>query len=164
MLVSSVRLWSLAPSVFLPALVYEVGNGAIAPVIALTALQLGASTAQAGLILTLLGVGQIFGNVPSSFLVNRLGDRRAMMVAAGVATAALLTCFVAPNLLAFGPAVAVIGMCNATYYLGRQHYIISEEHVVRYFSDGSQKDLGSRKSVIGEARCPFRIPIKAVCI
>ena len=84
------RLRSLAPSVFLPALIYEVGNGAIAPVIALTALSLGASAAEAGVILTLLGVGQILGNVPSSFLVSRLGDRRAMMVAATVATGALL--------------------------------------------------------------------------
>jgi MFS family permease len=114
----------LAPSVFLPALVYEIGNGAIAPVIALTALGLGASTAEAGLILTLLGVGQILGNLPSSFLVNRLGDRRAMMVAAGIASAALLVCYLAPGLIEFAGAVFVIGMCNATYYLGRQHYVI----------------------------------------
>jgi MFS family permease len=117
-------LRSLTPSVFLPALIYEIGNGAIAPVIALTALSLGASTALAGLILTLLGVGQIVGNLPSSFLVNRLGDRRAMMVAAGVAATALVACFTAPGLPEFAPAVAVIGMCNATFYLGRQHYII----------------------------------------
>ena len=118
------RLRSLAPSVFLPALIYEVGNGAIAPVIALTALSLGASTAEAGVILTLLGVGQIVGNLPSSFLVSRLGDRRAMMVAAAVATGALFVCYVAPGLPEFALAVLVIGSCNATFYLGRQHYII----------------------------------------
>ena len=118
------RLRSLAPSVFLPALIYEVGNGAIAPVIALTALSLGASAAEAGVILTLLGVGQILGNVPSSFLVSRLGDRRAMMVAATVATGALLVGYVAPGLPEFAFAVLVIGACNSTFYLGRQHYII----------------------------------------
>jgi MFS family permease len=120
----TLTLRSLAPSVFLPALIYEIGNGAIAPIIAFTALGLGASPAVAGVILTLLGVGQILGNLPSSVLVSRLGDRRAMMVAAGVATVALLVCFVAPGLPEFGLAVMVIGMCNATYYLGRQHYII----------------------------------------
>jgi MFS family permease len=119
----ALNLRSIAPSAFLPALIYEIGNGAIAPVIALTALGLGASTATAGLILTLLGVGQIVGNLPSSFLVNRLGDRRAMIVAALVAAAALVVCSIAPDLLVFGGAVAVIGMCNATFYLGRQHYI-----------------------------------------
>jgi MFS family permease len=117
-------LRSLAPSVFLPALVYEIGNGAIAPIVALTALALGASTAVAGLILTMLGVGQIVGNLPSSFLVNRLGDRRAMMVAAGVASGALIVCFLEPDLLVFALAVTLIGMCNATFYLARQHYII----------------------------------------
>jgi MFS family permease len=119
----ALSLRAIAPSAFLPALVYEIGNGAIAPVIALTALGLGASTANAGLILTLLGVGQIIGNVPSSYLVNRIGDRRAMIVAALVAATALLACWAAPSLVVFGPAIAVIGMCNATYYLGRQHYI-----------------------------------------
>lgn len=117
-------LRALAPSVFLPVFIYEVGNGAIAPVIALTALSLGASTALAGLILTLLGLGQIVGNVPSSFLVSRLGDRRAMMVAAATATAALLLCFLAPGLVTFGLAVTVIGMSNATFYLARQNYVI----------------------------------------
>ena len=118
------RLRSLAPSVFLPALIYEIGNGAVAPVIALTALSLGASTAEAGVILTLLGVGQILGNVPSSFLVSRLGDRRAMMIAATVATGAMVVCYVAPGLPEFALAVLVIGSCNATFYLARQHYII----------------------------------------
>ena len=118
------KVRSLAPSVFLPAFIYEVGNGAIAPVIALTALSLGASPAEAGVILTLLGVGQILGNLPSAFLVSRLGDRRAMMVAAAVATGALVVCFLASGLSEFALAVLVIGACNATFYLGRQHYII----------------------------------------
>jgi MFS family permease len=118
------KLRSLAPSVFLPALIYEIGNGAIAPVVALTALSLGASTAEAGVILTLLGVGQIVGNLPSSFLVSRLGDRRAMMVAAAVATGAMVVCYFAPGLPEFALAVLVIGSCNATFYLARQHYII----------------------------------------
>jgi MFS family permease len=116
-------LRSLVPSVFLPALIYEIGNGAIAPVIALTAISLGASTAVAGLILTLLAVGQIVGNVPSSILVSRVGDRRAMLLAAGVAAGAFLVCFVAPGLWLFGAASTVVGACNATFYLARQNYI-----------------------------------------
>lgn len=119
----AVTLRSLIPAVFLPALVYEIGNGAIAPIVALTALDLGATTATAGLIITLIGVGQIVGNVPSSVLVSRLGDRRAMVVAALVAAGSLVVCFRAPGLVSFGAAVTVIGACNATFYLARQHYI-----------------------------------------
>src|SRR4029453_2578223 len=119
----AVTLRSLIPAVFLPALVYEIGNGAVAPIVALPALDPGATTAPRGLIRTLIGVGQIAGNVPSSALVSRLGDRRAMMVAALISAGALVVCFAAPGLVSFGAAVTVIGACNATFYLARQHYI-----------------------------------------
>jgi MFS family permease len=75
-------LRAIAPSVFLPAIVYEIGNGAIAPIIALTALDVGASPNTAGYMLALLGIGQVVGDVPSSWLADRIGDRHAMIAAA----------------------------------------------------------------------------------
>jgi MFS family permease len=120
---SAPTLRSMAPSIFLPALVYEIGNGAVAPVIALTALDLGASAGTAGFLLALLGIGQLLGDVPSASLAARLGDRNAMVVAAGVATAAMFGCFLAPSLLLFGLCLLVLGMCNATFYLARQAYL-----------------------------------------
>jgi MFS family permease len=120
---SDLSLWSLAPTSFLPALIYEIGNGAIAPVIALTALDVGASPGTAGFILALLGIGQILGDLPASSLANRIGDRRAMILAVGVAVVALFCCRIAPSLLVLGAALVVIGMANATFYLARQSYI-----------------------------------------
>src|SRR5690606_15728263 len=76
------RLRSLFPSIFAPTVIYEIANGAVAPVLALSALELGASPAVAGTVVALLGLGQLLGNVPSAVLVDRLGDRRAMIVAA----------------------------------------------------------------------------------
>src|SRR3954470_3010748 len=116
-------LRSMAPSVFLPALVYEIGNGAVAPVVAITALDLGASAGTAGFLVALLGIGQLLGDLPSASLAARLGDRHAMVVAAGVATAAMFGCFLAPSLLLFGACLLVLGMCNATFYLARQSYL-----------------------------------------
>ncbi|MGI8880937.1 MAG: MFS transporter [Jatrophihabitans sp.] len=116
-------LRSIAPSVFLPALVYEIGNGAIAPVIALTGLHLGASSGTAGYMLALLGVGQIIGDVPASALADRVGDRRAMILAAGVAVLALLGCALAPALPVLGVALIVVGMSNSTFYLARMAYL-----------------------------------------
>ena len=116
-------LRSLIPSAFLPALVYEIGNGAIAPVIALTALEVGASPATAGFMLALLGVGQVIGDLPASWLVSRIGERRAMIVAAGFAVLAQLGCCLAPSLVVLGGALTVIGMGNATFYLARQAYL-----------------------------------------
>lgn len=120
---ASVTLRAIAPSVFLPALVYEIGNGAIAPVIALTALDLGASPSKAGYLLALLGIGQVLGDLPASSLAVRIGDRRAMIVAAGVAMLALLGCLRAPSVPLLGLALVLLGMCNATFYLARQSYL-----------------------------------------
>lgn len=120
---SAPTLRSIAPSVFLPAVVYEIGNGATAPVIALTALQLGASPSTAGFMLALLGIGQVLGDIPASALADRIGDRHSMMLAAGVATVGLIGCVFASNLLWFGVSLMLIGAANATFYLARQSYL-----------------------------------------
>ena len=116
-------LWSMAPSAFLPALVYEVGNGAIAPVVALTALDLGAGPSTAAFMLALLGIGQILGDVPAAALADRVGDRRAMVTAATAATAALAGCRFAGSLWMLGVSLIVIGGANSTFYLARQSYL-----------------------------------------
>jgi MFS family permease len=116
-------LRSIAASVFLPALVYEIGNGAIAPIIAVTALDVGASPATAGFMLALLGIGQIIGDVPAAALADRLGDRRAMILAGLFAGCALVTCYFASSLLVLGAALVAIGMANSTFYLARQSYL-----------------------------------------
>ncbi len=118
-----ITVWSIAPSVYLPALVFEIGNGAIAPVIALTALDLGASPTTAGFMLALLGIGQLIGDVPSGAIASRLGDRRAMMFAAGVAVVVLLGCYFTRSTLLLGASLLILGMCTSMYYLARQAYL-----------------------------------------
>lgn len=117
-------LLSLAPSAFVPALVYEIGNGAIAPIIVLTASALGASPGTAAFMLALLGVGRVLGDVPAALLADWLGDRKSMMVAACLSLAASFVCMIAPSLAILGGALTVIGMSNATFYLARQSYLI----------------------------------------
>ncbi|MBV9594038.1 MAG: MFS transporter [Actinobacteria bacterium] len=116
-------LRSVTASAFLPALVFEIGNGAIAPVIALTALDVGASPSIAALMLTFLGLGQVIGDVPSAWIADRVGDRRAMLIAAGAAIVGQLGCFFATSKFVLGPSLIVIGMCTATFYLARQAYL-----------------------------------------
>lgn len=113
----------ITPSVLLPVLVYEIGNGALAPVLVLIALDEGASTAFAGLIVTLAGVGRILGAVPAAWLTNRVGDRRAMLVAAVVTAVALAWNWAMPEAWGLAIGQLVIGVCIAVYYLARQTYI-----------------------------------------
>src|SRR4028119_2256629 len=76
-------------AVYLPSVLYGVGQGAILPVIALSARQLGASLATAGLVVALAGVGQIAGDLPAGQLAARYGERRAMLGATAVSVLAL---------------------------------------------------------------------------
>ncbi|MEU6655973.1 MFS transporter [Streptomyces sp. NPDC046900] len=113
----------LVPSVFLPSLVFEIGIGALTPMIALSSRALGASVGAAGLVLALLGLGQILGDVPAGMLAARLGDRRAMLIAAGVAAVAFLGCALARELWQLALAVGATGATNAVFVLARQSYL-----------------------------------------
>ncbi|MBX6750838.1 MAG: MFS transporter, partial [Micromonosporaceae bacterium] len=114
---------SLAPSVFIPTIVYEIGNGAVVPVLALTALELGASPAVAGVVVAVLGLGQLLGTVPSAALIDRLGDRKAMIIAAVVAGAGMVASYLAGHLVVLACATALVGASNAAFYLARQSFV-----------------------------------------
>ncbi|MFI6349332.1 MFS transporter [Streptomyces sp. NPDC050560] len=118
-----VSLARIAPAVFLPALIFETGFGALAPIIALSGSALGASPATAGLILALQGIGQILGDVPAGALAARFGDRKAMLVAAVVAAVTLTGCALASELWQLALAVTATGATNAVFVLARQSYL-----------------------------------------
>jgi MFS family permease len=113
----------VAPSVFLPALIFETGVGAITPMIPLSGLTLGASVGTAGLLLALLGVGQILGDIPAGALAARVGDRKAMLIAAAIAVVTLLGCAMATTLWQLALAVTATGSTNAVFNLARQSYL-----------------------------------------
>jgi MFS family permease len=97
--------------------------GAATPMIALSGRGLGASVGMAGLVLALLGVGQILGDVPAGALAARVGDRRAMLIAAGIAMVTLPGCAMADTLWELAIGVAATGATNAVFILARQAYL-----------------------------------------
>lgn len=120
---SQVGIWSIGPSVYLPSLLFGIGQGAIAPVIPLSARDLGGSVATAGLVVALLGVGKIAGDLPAGVLAVRLGERRAMLLALGVVLAALTACLLAPSVPVLGAAVVLIGVSSSVFGLARHAYV-----------------------------------------
>lgn len=120
---SSSPVGQVARGVYAPALVFEIGVGAIAPIIPLSAVDLGGNLAVAGLMVAMLGVGQIVGDVPAGVLAARIGDRRAMLIAAALSVLALAGCAVAPNLWVLGAGVLAVGATNAVFTLARQAYL-----------------------------------------
>lgn len=109
--------------VFLPTLVFEIGNGAVLPVVVLTAVHVGASVGEAAFMLALMGIGRVLGDVPAARLANRVGDHRAMVVASMLAVAAFVGCLVARTLLVLGVALLVVGAATAVFYLARHSYL-----------------------------------------
>ncbi len=124
-------LTSLIPGVFLPTIIFEIGLGAILPVIALTGLNLGASVAGAGLLVSMLAIGQILGDVPAGALAARVGDRRAMLLAATVTIATLSASALARSVWVLGAGVLATGAANAVFMLARQSYLTEASPVLR---------------------------------
>jgi MFS family permease len=118
-----VTLRSVAPSVYLPSLLYGIGQGAIAPVIALSALELGASAGVASLVVGAVGLGQLFADVPAGSLTMRVGERRAMLAATALVVLALAVCLLATSVWVLGVAIGLTGAAGAVWHLARQAYL-----------------------------------------
>ncbi|HEX2246360.1 MAG TPA: MFS transporter [Arthrobacter sp.] len=106
-----------------PSLLYGVGQGAILPVVALSARDLGATVALAALMVTLLGVGSLVTNIPASMLTARFGEKWALVAASLWCAAAMFLASVAPNIQVFALAVFLIGMGGSVFLLARQSYL-----------------------------------------
>jgi len=109
---------------FLPAAVFGIGQGAAAPVVALSARELGGSVAAAGVIVALLGLGQVLGDLPAGRIVARLGERNAVLLGSAVGLIGVALSLVAPSVVLLGVGVALFGVASAVWGLARQSYVI----------------------------------------
>ncbi|WP_305786978.1 MFS transporter [Symbioplanes lichenis] len=117
------RLRSVAVPAYGPSLLYGISSGAVAPVVALSAVQRGASVAVAGLVVALMGIGSIVANIPAGVLTTRHGERRVMIGATGLTVAGLGLCLLDAGLWLFAAGVLVLGMSGAVFQLARQSYL-----------------------------------------
>ena len=113
----------IAVSAFGPTLLFGLGEGAILPVIALSARDLGASVPTAALMVTLIGIGSLVSNIPASLITMHRGERWAIVAAAVWCAAAMAMCAVTANLLVFGCGAFMVGMSQAVFSLARQSYL-----------------------------------------
>ncbi|MHA7240072.1 MFS transporter [Arthrobacter sp. TMS1-12-1] len=114
---------AIAVGAYGPSLLYGVATGAILPVIALTARDLGADVATAALVLTLSGIGSLAANVPATLIATRFGERKALVGAALWCAAAMFLALAAPTLPVFAVAVLMVGIAGAVFGLARQSYL-----------------------------------------
>ncbi len=121
------NLRSIAVAAFGPTLLFGIGTGAVMPVVALSARDLGASVAVAALIVTLIGLGSWFFNLPASLVTLKFGERWSIVGAAVAAALALAAAAVAPQLpdgiWLLAAAMVVVGMSSSVFGLARQKYL-----------------------------------------
>ncbi|MDQ1553317.1 MAG: hypothetical protein QOK46_395 [Microbacteriaceae bacterium] len=116
---------SIALPALLPTLLFSIGEGAIIPIIPVVAHNLGASLAIAGFIASMIMLGELFGDIPSGWIVSRIGERTAMIYAAFIAIAGLITAMVAQNPWVLGFAIFLIGLATAVFALARHAFMTS---------------------------------------
>ena len=93
-----VRWRSIAIPAYGPTFLVSVGQGAVLPLIALSARDLGGSVGVAAFVVALAGIGQLAGDLPAGALAARIGEQRALVGACLLDAAALFGAFLAPNL------------------------------------------------------------------
>lgn len=108
-----------------PTILFTIGEGAVLPVIPIIAHRMGADLALSALVAGMIVIGQLLGNIPSSWLVRRAGERMTMILAATVALAAVFGLVFARNLVLLSIAVLTIGVSTAAFGLARHAFMAS---------------------------------------
>jgi MFS family permease len=119
----SFNLRSVALVAFLPTLLFSIGEGAIIPLIPLVADDLGATLAVAAFIAAMIMVGELFGDIPSGWVVSRIGERNAMIGSSALTVGAVLICLSAPNPWVLGVGIFLVGVATAVFSLARHAFM-----------------------------------------
>jgi len=128
----SVGIRALLMSVYLPTLLFAVGQGAIIPIIALRAREdLETTVAFAAFAVGLRGIGTMVFDVPAGVLISRIGERYSLTIASGVLllVAALVAFSTSPWVYAL--AIFLMGCALSVWLLARLSYISEKVAVER---------------------------------
>ena len=121
---SRFRLRDVALAAYGPTVVSSIGHGAVMPMLALRARDLGADIGTAAFVVALLGIGMLVFSLPAGAVVARIGERRTLVLAGLVDTAAMLAAATTSSVLWLGVAVVLSGASWTAFLLARQGYMI----------------------------------------
>ena len=121
---SQPTLRSLVLAVYLPIVIYAIGEGAVIPFIVLGAQDLGASAAVAGVIFAFQGVALLSFAVPSGALVERVGSRRSAVVGVVVTVVGLAGAVASTSVAMYAASTFVIGIGWSIWRLVRFDFVV----------------------------------------
>jgi len=116
-------LRQIALTAFGPSLLFGLGEGAILPVIPLTARAMGASVSVTALLVGLIGIGSLLSNIPASLITMRHGERWTIVAGAIWCAIAMALCGWSGHIGVFAIGALMIGMSQAVFSLARQSYL-----------------------------------------
>ena len=109
--------------VYLPTILFAMGEGAVIPLIPVIAAGMGADVASAALVASALVVGQLCGNLPAGWAVARIGERFTMVIAGLISMVAVVGMVLAPVIAVFAASVFLLGFCAAAFGLARHAFM-----------------------------------------
>jgi MFS family permease len=139
------RLRDVALAAYGPTVVNATGHGAVMPVLALRARELGADVSTAALVVAALGVGMLLASLPAGALVARIGERRTLLLGGLVDAVAMTVAALSPSVAALGAAVVLSGMTWTAFLLARQGFMI--DAVPAYYRARALSTLGAAHRV-----------------
>ena len=116
-------LRSLTFSVYVPTILFSIGQGAVIPIIPLFARELGSSVAAAALIVAMRGIGQLVFDMPAGIAVSKWGDKGAMVAGTALIGITALGASFSDSPFVLGIMVFIMGGGWAFWQLARLAYV-----------------------------------------
>ncbi len=113
----------IAVAAYGPTALASIGYGAVIPLVALSAIDRGASPGTAALITGLLGIGQLLADLPAGWVAERLGEKWSIVLACFIDVCMLSSVSFTHSLLHLAIATFVTGITGAVFGLARQTYL-----------------------------------------
>ncbi len=84
---------------------------------------LGAGLAMVGVMVSLLGLGNILADLPAGLLIQRFGDRRLIILSSALASMAAFGIAASANLGVIATLRTIIGLCHSTMLMSMMTYV-----------------------------------------
>lgn len=120
---SEFQFRSIALPALVPSLLFAIGEGAIIPIIPIIADNLGAGLALAGFISAMIMVGELVGDIPSGWIVSRIGERTSMIGASVLSMLGVVLCLISTSPWMLGTGIFLLGLSAATFALARHAFM-----------------------------------------
>lgn len=117
------QLRQAALPVYLPTLLFSAGEAAFIPIVPVIAQNVGANLATAGLVAGMLTLGIVFGDIPSGWVISRIGERMAMLWSTLIALMGAGFALAATNPFVLGLGIFFIGLATSAFALARHAFL-----------------------------------------